>query len=1041
MSLDKSISHKGPLAWMTKNSVAANILMWVCLIGGLYGFYSIKKEVFPEYELDLVTITVPYPGSSPEDVEQGVILAIEEAISDVDGIQAINSTAGEGAGTVSIELDESANSQLVYQNIKQEVDRIRTFPVDAEEPKVSLSVQQRTVMSLVLYGQTDERSLRNSAEEVRDALLGSPGISRVLMNDARPMEIQIQIPEARLTAYGLTLQNVADTIRREVVEVSGGSLTTSSGEILLRVSERRDFASQFERLAIVSPRTGSPIPLGQIAEVKESFEDVDRYAFFNGKPSIELVVDRVGDQTPIGVSDATLNAIEKIKPGLPKGVELAVLSDRSEQYRQRLSLLTWNALQGVLLVMVMLTLFLNWKLAFWVTMGIPVSFLGAMVVLPYLGVSINMVSMFAFIIATGIVVDDAIVIGENIYEYRQRGMSLLDASIQGTRDVAMPVVFSLLTNVVAFMPLLMIPGFLGKIWSVIPVVVGTVFIVSLVETMFILPAHLAHSKETGKANRFSEWQNNFSNGFVEFIHRVYPPIIAKVVKARYLSLAIGIGMMILVISWPVSGRMGFELFPIVEADRSDARATLPLGSPKAEVERVAGILIEKSRKLVEENGGEKLSTGTYTSINQNQITVRTYLTAPDVRPIQTAEFTDMWRESVGTIPGVDSLRFAADSGGPGGGAGLTVELSHRDVDTLREAAEQLAARLADYSRLSEIDAGFQEGKQQFNFTLKEEARRLNLSSNEIGRQVRAAFFGAEALRQQRGRNEVKVVVALPESERQSQTHVRDLLIRTPDGVMVPLHALVELNPDRAYASITRKDGRRTVNVTANVTPRKDAQRVKQTIETDVLPGLLADYPGLTYSFEGRQAVLADSMKALGQGYLLILLVIYVLLAIPTGSYLQPLIVMLAIPFGILGAIVGHMVMGYSMSIISMMGIIAVSGVVVNDSLVMVDYANSRIKEGMSPLAAICSTGARRFRPIMLTTVTTFVGLAPMIFETSRQARFMIPMAISLGFGVLFATAISLLLVPCLFMVIEDIRALFGENSKPEKQEPSMTEGS
>lgn len=1032
----RRVDRSGPLAWMTKNTVAANILMWVCLIGGVIGFMNMTKEVFPEFELDLVTITVAYPGASPQDVEQGIVLAVEEAISAIEGIVEVNSTANEGAASIVVEIDESEDAQAVYDRIKQEVDRITTFPGDAEVPNVALTARKRGVVTLVVYGDTDELSLRNLAEEVRDGLLQNPGITQVDLAETRAQEIHIEVPEAKLNAYGLTLQGIADTIRANVVEVSGGSIATQSGEILLRVSERRDFAKEFAALPIVSPLAGTPLKLGDIATVQDGFQDVDKYATFNGKPSIEISVSRIGEQTPIGISEATQESLEKIRPLMPQGVEIAVVSDRSDVYKQRQELLASNALQGLLLVMVLLTLFLDWKLAFWICMGIPTAFLGAMLLLPLFGVTFNMISMFAFIIALGIVVDDAIVAGENIYEYRQQGFSLLDASIQGARDVALPVTFSILTNVAAFAPLLFVPGFLGKIWASIPLVVCTVFVISLMEAIFILPAHLAHSNES--KGKFHNWQQQFSKNFSLFIERRYTPIIQKCVEYRYLSMGVGIALMIMVLAWPISGRMGFELFPQVEADLSEVRAILPLGSTNEQVNAVRDKIVASAQKTVDATGGEQQSTGIYASVNENNITVKTYLTPPGTRPVPTAEFTDQWRKEVGTIPGVETIRFAADSGGPGSGPAFTVQLSHRNVDTLRQASEALARELANYPMVSEIDDGFQNGKEQFSFTLKEEARRLGLSSNEIGRQVRAAFFGAEALRQQRGRNEIKVLVMRPESEQSAQTDVRDLLIRTPQGTLVPLHSVVEFDDTRAVANITRRDGRRTISVTANVNPRNQAQQVQAATVQDLMPKLMADFPGLSYSFAGRQQDFSEATSGLAKGFMVALLMIYVLLAIPFKSYLQPFVVMLAIPFGIFGAILGHLLMGYSMSIVSIMGILALAGVVVNDSLVMVDYANEKVRDGMSPYEAICSSGVRRFRPIMLTTVSTFGGLAPMIFETSRQAKFMIPMAISLGYGILFATAITLLLVPCLYLIIDDLRRIIGTSPGLEPDPIDLT---
>lgn len=1029
----KPVSHKGPLAWMTKNSVAANVLMWVCILGGIMGFLLIKKEVFPEFQIDLVTVNVAYPGASPEDVEQGIILAIEEAIADIEGIEEVQSTANEGVGSVTIEIDEKKNPQQITQNIKQEIDRIRTFPADAEEPSVSLIETQRNVVTLVLFGDTDELTLRNLSEQVRDQLLGHEGITKVSINDTRNLEVHIEIEQAKLNAYSLTLQEVANRIRNNVIEISGGSVSTQNGDIILRVAERRDFAVEFAQLPILVSNTGTPVFLNEIATVKEAFQDINKYGQFNGFPSVEIAVDRVGEQTPISVSEATQEAIISIQAFLPEGVDLTVVNNRADIYEQRLKLLLKNALLGLLLVMVLLTLFLDLKLAFWVTMGIPISFLGAMLFIPQWGVSFNMISMFAFIVALGIVVDDAIVAGENIYEYRQKGYSLVDAAIQGVRDVAMPITFSILTNVVAFAPLLFVSGWIGKIWSVIPAVVCTVFIVSLIEALFILPAHLAYSKPGDPNQWFHRWQQNFSEKFSNWVKTVYEPFLILAVKYRYISISIGIAAMMLILSWPISGRMGFEIFPAVESDRSEVRIVMPLGSPEEKVNQIADFVVAQAQKIVAENGGDELSTGVYNSINENRITINTYLTSPDQRPMATAEFTKQWRQAVGQIAGIESIRFASDAGGPGSGPGFTVELNHRNVETLRQASEKVAQALAEYPIISEIDDGFQEGKQQFSFTLNEQARQLGLTSSEIGRQIRAAFFGAEALRQQRERNEVKILVLRPENERNSQEHVLDLLIRTPNDALVPLHTLVHIEPSNAYSSITRRDGRRTVTVTANVNPRNEAQRIKSAVQTDMMPQLLKDFPGLSYSFEGRQRQFTEALSALGYGFLAVLCMIYILMAVPFKSYLQPLVVMFAIPFGVIGAVIGHLIMGYSMSIISMMGVIALSGVVVNDSLVMINYANQRVWQGHSPFEAITQAGVRRFRPILLTTISTFGGLAPMIFETSRQAKFMIPLALSLGYGILFATAITLILVPCLYLIIEDLRKKLGTQSEPKNE--------
>ena len=1025
---------RGVIAWMTRNGVTANLLMVVLMVGGFVASLQIKKEVFPEFSLDIVAVSVAYPGASPEDVEQGIVLVVEEALQGIDGIEEITSTASEGRAQINAELTAKADPNTVFQDIQQAVSRINTFPQEAEQPNIALAKRTRSVLTLLLYGNTSELVLNQLAERTRDQLLNAPGITQVELQGTRAYRIHVDIPTARLQAHGLTLRQVADRLGSTAIDASGGSLETRGGEILVRVAERRDWAREFAAIPIITSPDGSVVRLGEIASVREGFDETqDIGASYNGLPAVGLEVFRIGDQTPTGVSESARAALESIRESLPEGVDAVVLNDQSEVYQQRLQLLMKNAFLGLILVFGLMALFLEFKLAFWVTMGIPISFLGAMLFLPGLEASINMVSMFAFIISLGIVVDDAVVVGENVYEYRQRGMSFMEAAIEGARDVAVPVSFSILTNLVAFMPLLFVPGFLGKIWGVIPLVVCTVFVISLVESLFILPAHLAHSRPLQRGSRLRQWQQRFSAGFSEWVIARYQPLVEHAVAHRYLSVAIGIAALIVVLSYAASGRMGFELMPSVEADLAEATAVLPVGTPADRVWAVADELRRSARAVIEDNGGEALSTGIYTRVTDNQIRLQVFLTDAAHRPISTSAMTDLWRAQTPPIADAQFVRFAADSGGPGGGPVLTIELSHRNVAVLDRASAALARALEEFPNVSDVDDGFQPGKAQFNLTLTDAGRSLGLSARDVATQVRAAFFGAEVLRQQRGRNEVRVLVRLPESERTQVGDVGSLLVRTPAGTYVPLNTVAEVEVGHAYDSISRRDGRRTVQVSANVTPRSGANQVLATVEAENLPQLQQDFVGLSYSLEGRQAAMMDAIRALAFGFLVAMGAIYLLLAIPFGSYVQPAIVMFAIPFGVFGAIIGHLLMGYSMSIISMMGVVALSGVVVNDSLVMVHYANERRAAGDSAFEAIVRSGARRFRPIMLTTLSTFGGLAPMIFETSRQARFMIPMAISVGYGILFATAITLVLVPCLYMIVEDLRERLGFSAAPSQQ--------
>jgi multidrug efflux pump subunit AcrB len=1022
----------GPIAWMAGNPVAANLLMLVLLVGGFISLLRVKKEVFPDFELDIVNVSVSYPGASPEEVEQGIVLAIEEAVRGLDGVDQVTARAGEGFAQVSIEVLLGADAQKVYQDVQQEVDRIRTFPEDAERPAVTLAARKREVVQLALYGDQSETVLRNMADRIRDRLLQDENITQVELEGVRPHEVLVSISRENLRAYGITLSDIAARIRAAALELPGGGIKTTGGEILIRLNDRRDYAREFATLPVIRTADGSTVRLGDIAEVRDTFEDIDRFETYNGKPSVLIEVYRVGRQTPTQVADAVLRMVDELNAELPAGLKLALLRDLSDIYRQRAALLLKNGAIGLVLVMVLLGSFLEIRLAFWVMMGIPISFLGGLLLLTPFGLSINMISMFAFLIALGIVVDDAIVVGENVYEYHQRGVPFFQAAINGGREVAMPVTFSVLTNIVTFMPLYFVPGFIGKIWKVIPLVVITVFTISLGECLYILPAHLAHAER--RRTRMGSWlherQQRFSHAFSRWVRRRYLPFLEGVLHHRYLTVAVAVAILMVTIGYVRGKRIGMIPMPRTESDYAIVTAALPYGSPVAQTRTVRDRLEEAARAVAEENGGDNLVTGIYTLIGGSfrnvsgghVVEVRAYLTDSDTRPIPTRRFTEYWRQRVGRIPGLEALIFESDRGGPGSGASINVELSHTDSGTLEKASGELADLLSDFPVVSDIDDGFSPGKPQFDFRMRPEGLALGLTASDVARQVRDAFYGAEALRQQRGRHEVKVKVQLPEAERVSEFDLEQLLVRTPAGVDVPLHEVAAAERGRAYTSIDRREGRRTVAVTGNA-PASENQRILDTITESLLPQLREKYPNLGYSFEGRQADFIESMASLKVGFLMAIFAIYALLAVPFRSYTQPLIIMASIPFGIVGAVIGHVIMGYHLSIMSMMGVVALAGVVVNDSLVLIDFANRERRGGLSVHDAIVSAGTRRFRPILLTTLTTFGGLAPMIFETSRQARFMIPMALSLGYGIVFATLITLILVPSLYLIIEDIRLL------------------
>jgi multidrug efflux pump subunit AcrB len=1019
-------NKKGPIAWMAGHSVAANLLMLVLLIGGIVLAYNIKQEVFPYFDMDMVNITVQYPGASPQEVEEGILLAVEEAVEGLEGVEEVRSTASEGSGTVTVEMIEGENLQKLAQDIRNEVDRITSFPEDIEEPMIAIVSRKRYVVSLALYGDQSELVLREYADYIQDRLLQDPDITQVEVISARNHEIDVEIPQNTLRSYSLTLDDVAQRIRRASVELPGGAIKTPSGDILVRMKERRDFGPEFAKIPVITANDGTQILLEDIATVEDGFEETTVSSSYNGKPAVMLDVYRVGDQTPISVSDAVKRLVEEVNVALPQGLRVDLRNDRSDIYRQRLGLLTKNGFIGLALVFILLALFLEPRLAFWVSLGIPVSFLGSLFFLKMSHISINMISMFAFIVTLGIVVDDAIVVGDNIYYHRQRGKTWLKASVTGTREIAVPITFTVLTNMVAFVPMFFVPGFMGKVFKQMPIVVISVFAISLIECFFILPAHIGHKRPDVPSGLFG-WifraQQSFGRAFIGFVNKRYGPFLHTTLRWRYLTMATGMAIILITFGYIKSERMGFELFPKIESDYAKVTAVLPFGTAFEKARQVEKKLIQAAQEATSKNGDKELVEGVFARIHDNTVEIRVYLTPPDVRPLSTAEVTRKWREQVDVIPGLEYIKFESDAGGPGRGAALSVELRHQKMDILERASADMAEALSFYPNAKDIDDGFSPGKQQIDFKIKPEARSLGLEAREVARQVRHAFYGAEALRQQRGRNEVKVLVRLPRQERIYEYSLEEMVLRTPKGTEILLRDAVYISRGRSYTDINRRNGQRIVTVTADVTPRSQAGQILNSIKAEILPELQRKYAGLVYSFEGRQADQKESMQSLFRGLLMAMVVIFAMLAVPLNSYIQPLIIMIAIPFGIVGAVIGHLIMGYSLSVLSMFGVVALSGVVVNDSLVLIDFANRRRRAGMPPMEAIQDSGVHRFRPIILTTLTTFGGLAPMIFETSRQARFLIPMALSLGFGVVFATLITLILVPSFYMIIEDIKGL------------------
>ena len=1035
-SPDPTSPRSGPIAWMTHHTVAANLVMLIFILGGLLVSTNVKQEVFPEFKVDLIRVSVAYPGASPEEVEQGIILSIEDVVRGLDGVKEVTATASEGRAKVEIELIDGVNANNVLQDVVNEIDGIQSFPELAEEPIISLAEVRNQVVTVLVYGDQEEQTLRDVAERVRDELLQRPGITLVELGLARPREIAIEVPQRHLRAYGLTLNRIAREIGEAAIELPGGGVKTPAGEVLLRTQERRDFGREYADIPVASTPDGATITVGDIATINDGFEDVDEEAFYKGQRAVQVKVFRVGQETPQSISDNVYAYLEELRPELPDGIGLAVWRDQSEIYRDRMSLLLKNAFLGLILVLLLLGLFLDIKLAFWVTVGLPVSILGSFLFLPLTGASINMISLFAFIITLGIIVDDAVVAGEIIYQKREQGLPFLDAAIAGAREIAGPITFAVLTNIAAFLPLFFVPGALGNFMRHVPSVVVAVFVVSLIESLFVLPAHLAHTREPSgfwkTLDRPRQW---FSQAMQTFIRDRYQPFLRTAIANRYLTVAVGVALLILAAGMIAGGHISFTFLPAIDSEIITVQATLHYGAPMEQSRRVLDHLLESANTALVQRGGEAALIGMYGQIGSSlmgkgpgqtstgssgshMVGVQVFLVPADQRDFSGADFANTWRSSVGAIPELESLIFKAEVG-PTGDAAIDIQLSHRSRTILETAAQELAERLSQYAGVTDIDDGVSLGKPQLSFRIKPEARSLGLNATDLARQVRGAFYGVEALRQQRGRDEVKVMVRLPESERRSSFTIEHLILLTEQGGEISLAEAAEIESGRAYTEIKRREGRRIAAVTADVDEQiANANSIIEQVIANELEVLKTKYPGLTYSLEGEQSSQRESLSAMANGFALVLLLIYALLAIPFRSYVQPLIVMLGIPFSFIGALIGHLLLGYGLSLISLFGLVALAGVVVNDSLVLIVGTNRiREEQGIPISEAVIQGAMNRFRPIVLTSLTTFFGLAPMMFETAMQARFLIPMAISLGFGILFGTVIILVIVPCVYLMV------------------------
>ena len=1061
VSEERARDRNGLIAFMARNGVAANILMAVMVALGLFSYSSIGQEVFPETSLDTIGVSVAYRGATPQEVEESIVQRIEEAVAGIEDVKEITSTASEGSGSVNIEMEAGTDLARALDDVKSQVDQIDSFPVEAEEPNVRELTTRQVLMKIALYGDVSERTLKEAAYALEDAISGLPDVSYVETSAIRDYQISADISQDELRALGLSLTDVSNIVAASSLDSPAGSIDTDSEEVRVRTVGQNYDQQDFEDIVLLSTEGGAILRLGDVATVRDSFEDTDLIARFDDKPVAFVDVYRTSDERVLDVSAAVLKLLKE-DYNFPPGISHAIWDDDSELLNDRLTLLLSNAAIGLVLVLISLTLFLDLRLAFWTAMGIGATFIGAIFLLQYAGSSINMFSLFGFILALGLVVDDAVVVGENIYAERERGRSGVGAAIAGAQRVRVPVVFAVLTTITAFAPLLAVGGTIGKILADIPLVVLAVLFLSLVEALLVLPYHLSHLPAAGNAAKsrialfFERVQKAVDTRFQAFVEGPLDRALQFTVRAPAIILSAALALLILFVAMLPAGIIKFSFFPDIEADLVTASLEMPAGTTIGRTADITRRIEDAGERAVQKLVGEGADPGilvesTFTTIGLQQVSggpdglqetfrpslsnIQISLSNSEERTISAVALEDAWREELGTVPEARTLTISSSLLSVG--EPVNLQISHPDEAVLETVRTRLMGDLRQISGVFDIASDQDAGMREIALRLKPSARTLGVTLQDVASQVRAAFFGAEAVRVQRGREDVRVYVRLPEDERNAVADIERFQIRVPGG-FAPVSSVANASFTDAPSQIRRKDGRRIVTVTADVDEDiVSGQEVNTLLVDEIMPPILADYPAMQYGFGGQQKEQQDSFGDLGAAFGLALIVIYGLLAIPFRSYTQPLIIMAAIPFGMIGALFGHLLLGIPLGILSMFGIVALSGVIINGALVLIDFLNENLQAGMTHNDAVIDAAKSRFRPIILTAITTFLGVAPITFETSIQAQFLIPMSASLGFGVLIGTALLILVIPALAIVHLRTVALI-ERLKSDEKQPAKT---
>jgi multidrug efflux pump subunit AcrB len=1018
------------LRWFTENKVASNLLMIAILLGGVLSLPLLDREVMPGIPLDMIQVNVDYPGASPAEIEERICIRIEEAVHDLEGIESMLSEAVAGRGGVAIEIAKGFETERMLGDIKARVDALDTLPEEAEEPLIQEAPWSEEVIELVVSADTDEAALREIAYRVRDEVARLQGVDEVVLEGLRDPEMAIEVSELTLQKYNLTFDDVVTAIRRSSINLPGGSIRASGGDISLRTFEQAYSAQDFADIIVLRNADGTRVRLGDVADIRDGFEETDALSRFNGHRAAAIIVRVRNNPDVVAVNEAVRAYAEEARATLPPGVQLDFWLDRSEIFSSRANMLIKSGLMGLALVFLLLTLFLRPAIAIWVCVGIAVSFMGAIFVIPSTPISINMMTLFAFVLVLGIVVDDAIIIGESIHVQVQKGLRGTEAAYVGAQRVAKPVIFAALTTMIAFSPALFIDGAAAKMTMPLSVVVILALIFSLVDAFMILPAHLSHLKpldDNEATGLLGRTRRKVAKSLSDFSEQRYRPFITKAIEARYLALSVFIALWLVVMSFVQGGWVKQTFYPLIPGDNIIASVTLSDGVSFATTEQVVAQIeraADSVRTQYDEERGTDIVKNVRTFARENNIQITMELVHGEERNVPIEQITERWRGEIGFIPDTKAYNFDYHliNREPSIKLGLTAD----DPQVLMAATARVEAKLATYDGLFGINNSQRSARTEILVTARDNADNYDVSRDQLARQVRQGFFGEEVQRIPRGRDEVKVMVRYPEEARRSLEQINRMRIRVGEDVQIPIGSVANLEFGQGASAIRRLDRRRIVEVTAEADYElADPHRIVTDIRENYAPGLIKEFPGLEFLVKGEQDAASKFLLELVRLTLMAFLCTFGLIAIAFRSYIQPAIVMSAVPFGLLGAIIGHLLFGVTMSMFSFMGVVAAAGVVINDNLVLIDRINQvreELGEQVEISQAVIQAAVSRFRPILLTSFTTFVGLLPIMSERSAQSEYLKPMTLSLGFGVAFASFVTLILVPCLYLIVEDARA-------------------